>query len=105
MIYYEAKILVDLAIEHDLFYTQDNKIAVYHMAEADAERYPEGWYLEEKEDVYQSIATDEEGQKTLIEALQEKGVDFTPYHEKICEYEKTLDLLLGRKKEQRTGNM
>lgn len=104
MIYYEAKILVDLAIENNLFYTQDDKIAVYHMAGEDAEQYPEGWYLEEKEDVYQSIASDEEGQKTLIEALQEKGVDFTPYHEKICEYEKTLDLLLDRTKEQTTEN-
>lgn len=89
MFYIEAKTLVDLAIQHDILQTQDNCIAIYRLAGSDSEKYPEGWYLEEKESVYHDIMTDTEGQSVLTNALLEKGIDVQPMlmhlHELVLE--------------------
>lgn len=86
MFYIEAKTLVDLAIQHDILQTQDNCIAIYRFAGSDPEKYPEGWYLEEKESVYHDIMSDTEGQAVLTNALLEKDIDVQPVLKDLHEF-------------------
>ena len=83
MIYVEAKRLVDLAVQYNVLSTQDSGILIYRNAGSDPENYPEGWYLENKEDVYRDVMDDTEGQNALINALKEKGIDFAEEERKI----------------------
>lgn len=83
MIYIEAKKLVDLAVQHHVLNTQDGGILIYRYAGSDPEQFPEGWYLEDPEDVYRDIREDTEGQDALIAALKEKGIDFAEEQQKI----------------------
>lgn len=83
MIYIEAKKLVDLAVQHHVLNTQDGGILIYRYAGSDLEQFPEGWYLENPEDVYRDIMEDAEGQNALIAALKEKGIDFAEEQQKI----------------------
>lgn len=83
MIYIEAKKLVDLAVQHHVLNTQDGGILVYRHAGSDPAKSPEGWYLEDPEDVYHEIMEDAEGQNALIAALKEKGIDFAEKQKKI----------------------
>lgn len=83
MIYIEAKKLVDLAVQHHVLNTQDGGILIYRYAGSDPEQFPEGWYLEDPEDVYRDIIGDTEGQNALIAALKEKGIDFAEEQQKI----------------------
>ena len=67
MIYIEAKKLVDLAVQHHVLNTQDGGILIYRYAGSDPEQFPEGWYLEDPEDVYRDIfLTNESIQKSKI---------------------------------------
>lgn len=52
-----------------------NAILVYREA---GEVYPEGWYSENLLDCAQDLQSDEEGQRVLLTALKERGIDFTP---------------------------
>ena len=83
MIYIEAKKLVDLAVQHHVLNTQDGGILVYRHAGSDPAKSPEGWYLEDPEDIYHEIMGDTEGQNALIDALKEKGINFAEEHCKI----------------------
>lgn len=78
MYYINAKRLADLAVEHKILAEQDGCIAVYREAGADPEEFPEGWYLEDKEEVYQEVMRSEDAQTVLIGALKEHGVEFIP---------------------------
>lgn len=75
MFYVDAKNLVDTAIKYGILRTEEC-VAIYRAAGKDPVRNPEGWYLEPKEDVYQTIMRDKEGQRTLIDTLEEKGILF-----------------------------
>lgn len=55
MIYIEDKKLVDLAVQHHVLNTQDGGILVYRHAGSDPAKSPEGWYLEDPEDIYHEI--------------------------------------------------
>lgn len=75
MLYADAKNLVDNAIQCGILHAEEC-VAIYRDSGKDPARNPEGWYLEPKEDVYQAIMRDKEGQRTLIDALEEKGILF-----------------------------
>lgn len=77
MLYIEAKALVDTAVAAGVLHAENDCIAIYH----EAGSQPEGWYLEDFESVYHAVMDDEEGQKALIHALAEQGVDFTVQQE------------------------
>lgn len=54
-------------------------IPVYREASPDhPEKYPEGWYLQTKDAIIQELLWDEEGIGILLNALEEKGVQFVP---------------------------
>ena len=95
MIYIEAKKLVDLAVQHHVLNTQDGGILIYRYAGSDPEQFPEGWYLEDPEDVYRDIIGDTEGQNALISALKEKGIDFAEEQQKIHRMMGFLDNQIG----------
>lgn len=97
MIYIEAKKLVDLAVQHHVLNTQDGGILVYRHAGSDPAKSPEGWYLEDPEDVYHEIMEDAEGQNALIAALKEKGIDFAEKQQKIQRMMGFLDNKIGEK--------
>lgn len=75
MPYIDAKNLVDTAIQYGILHTEEC-VAIYRNAGKNPARNPEGWYLEPRESVYETIMRDKEGQDTLINALKEKGVLF-----------------------------
>lgn len=75
MFHVDAKNLVDTAIKYGILRTEEC-VAIYRAAGEDPVRNPEGWYLEPKESVYETIMRDKEGQQTLINALEEKGILF-----------------------------
>lgn len=79
MWYIDAKRLVDLCIEHGILqsYPKEGAVAVYCQAGNPPEEYPEGWYLISLEDAYYDIMSSEEGQQSLIAALEDIGVNFT----------------------------
>lgn len=79
MLYIEAKALVDTAVATGVLHAENNHIAIYR----EAGSQPEGWYLEDFESVYHDVMDDEEGQKALIHALAEQGVDFTVQQEHL----------------------
>lgn len=95
--YIEAKKLVDLAVQHHVLNMQDGCIPVYRYAGSDPEQFPEGWYLEEPEDVYRNIMEDTEGQNALIAALKEKGIDFAEEQQQIHQMMGFLDNKIGEK--------
>lgn len=97
MIYIEAKRLVDLGVQHHVLNTHDGGILVYRYAGSDPEQFPEGWYLEDPEDIYHDIMDDEEGQSALIDALKEEGVDFAEEQQKIHRMMGCLDRLIDGK--------
>ncbi|RGC58441.1 hypothetical protein DXA92_07920 [Agathobaculum butyriciproducens] len=75
MYYIIAKEIVAKCIEVGILQAHDGGILVYHDAsQTEPEKYPEGWYLDSEEDVVHSLMADAEGQRTLLEALEEKGV-------------------------------
>lgn len=79
MWYIDAKRLVDLCVEHGILqsYPKEGAVAVYCQAGNPPEEYPEGWYLIPLENAYHDIMDSEEGQKSLIAALEDIGVEFT----------------------------
>ena len=81
MFYINAKSLVLLAVKHEVLQELHGMIPLYRHAGSPPEVCPEGWYLEDIEDVAQDLMHDEEGQNTLINALKEKGVEFQPLDE------------------------
>lgn len=81
MFYINAKNLLLLAVKHGVLQELHGMIPIYRAAGSPPELFPEGWYLENIEDVAQDLIHDEVGQKTLINALQEKGVEFQPIDE------------------------
>lgn len=78
MYYVDARRLVDLAVEHEILAEKDDCIPIYREAGSDPEEFPEGWYLTPKEEVYHDIMYDETGQTALVNALKERGVEFSP---------------------------
>ena len=76
MWYIDAKNLIDLCIKNGVLQTRDGGIIVYREAGPDSNTAPEGWYLEPIDEVAQALMSDEDGQRTLIDALREKGVTF-----------------------------
>lgn len=97
IIYIEAKKLVDLAVQHHVLHMQDGGIPVYRYAGSDPEQFPEGWYLEDPEEVYHEIMENAEGQNALIAALKEKGIDFAEEQQKIHQMMGFLDNKIGEK--------
>lgn len=97
MIYIEAKKLVDLAVQHHVLSTHDNGILVYRYAGSDPAKSPEGWYLEDPEDIYHEIMGDTEGQNALIDALKEKGINFAEEQQQIHQMMGFLDNKIGEK--------
>lgn len=81
MFYINAKNLVLLAVKHGVLQETHGLIPIYRDAGSPPEVYPEGWYLEDIEEVIQDLMQDEEGQNALINALSEKGVEFVPIDE------------------------
>lgn len=76
MYYINAKKLVDMAIEHGILQTKDGCILIYRNAGTDPVKYPEGWYLEDFELVYQEVTKNKNAQRLLIAALSRNGVVF-----------------------------
>lgn len=81
MFYINAKNLVLLAVKHGVLQELHGMIPIYRNAGSPPELFPEGWYLEDIEDVAQDLMHDEDGQSALINALKEKGVEFQPVDE------------------------
>lgn len=81
MFYINARNLLTLAVKHGVLQEVHGMIPIYHNTGNPPEVFPEGWYLEDIEDVAQDLMHDEEGQKALINALREKGVEFEPIDE------------------------
>ena len=80
MIYFDAKELVDLCLQHDVLHGEPNKwIAIYHQAsETNPEKYPEGWYQDDYEDTIHAVMCDDTAVNTLLQALSEKDILFVP---------------------------
>lgn len=78
MHFLNAKRLITMAIEHGILQTKDDKVLIYRDAGSDPEKYPEGWYAEDIDDVSQELMDDEIGQLALAltESLKERGVQF-----------------------------
>ena len=76
MYFLNAKRLVTMAIEHGILQTKDDKVLIYRDAGSDPEKYPEGWYAEDIDDISQELMDDEIGQLALTESLKERGVQF-----------------------------
>ncbi len=75
MYYIVAKEIVAKSIEVGILQAHDGDIFIYHDAsQTEPEKYPEGWYLDPEEDVVHSLMADAEGQRILLEALEEKAV-------------------------------
>lgn len=53
-----------------------NDILVYRMEGNPPEENPEGWYAVNAHTLAQELMNDLEGQKVLLDALEEKGVEF-----------------------------
>ena len=87
MLYIEAKALVDTAVAAGVLHAENNCIAIYH----EAGSQPEGWYLEDTESVYHVVMDDEDGQKALIGALAERGIDFTIQQERFQKLMASID--------------
>mgnify|MGYP001043843044 CR=1 FL=1 len=79
MYYINAKRLVDLAVKHHILHTKENRILVYREAGQNSLRYPEGWYLEDFDAVYQEVMRSSEAQETLVAELAKRGVTFKEY--------------------------
>lgn len=73
MKYIDALNLLNLCVENEILSEKDGGIFVYRNA---GEKSPEGWYLTDKDLLSKELMTDKEGQKVLIEALNEKGTKF-----------------------------
>ena len=67
------KEIIDKCIEVGLLHEQDGGIFVYHQASiSEPEKYPEGWYLDDKEDTIRGLMHDENGQQILLRELEKK---------------------------------
>ena len=90
MYYILAKEIIDKCIEVGLVHEQNGGIFVYHQASiSEPEKYPEGWYLDDKEDTIRGLMHDENGQQILLRELEKKGVsmrDRFDYWDKIFDY-------------------
>lgn len=90
MYYIVAKEIVAKCIEVGILQAHEGGIFVYHDAsQTEPEKYPEGWYLDPEEDVVHSLMADAEGQRILLEALEEKGISMKhriKYWDKILRY-------------------
>lgn len=73
MRYIDAKRLIDLCLEEDLFNLHEGKILLFRNIKDSGKT---GWYITEKEDVIHLIKNDTEGQSVLINALEDKGINF-----------------------------
>lgn len=77
MYYINVKRLLLLCVEHEILHMDEQEnIAVYRKAGENPVQNPEGWYLENIEDVCLELMTDADGQRTLREALAAKGIPF-----------------------------
>ena len=76
MWYIDALFLINLCVKHGILQSRGSCVFIYRDAGANPEESPEGWYLEQIDDVACELMNDEEGQRALISALQERGVAF-----------------------------
>lgn len=73
MTYLNAKKLIELSLEQNLFNLHEGYILLF---KKNAHTQTEGWYMAEKEEVIQLIKDDTTGQSVLIQALNNKGIVF-----------------------------
>lgn len=80
MLYFDAKELIDLCLDHNILYGQKNDhVFIYHQASStDPKRYPEGWYKDDYEETIQDLMRDDIGIKTLLNALDKQNITFEP---------------------------
>lgn len=80
MLYFDAKELVDLCLEHNVLTGKKNKwIAIYHQAsKTNPKEYPEGWYKDDYEETIHSVMCDDNAVNILLQALSDKDVLFEP---------------------------
>lgn len=80
MLYFDAKELVDLCLEHNVLTGEKNKwIAIYHQtSQTNPKEYPEGWYKDDYEETIHSVMCDDNAVNILLKALSEKDVLFKP---------------------------
>lgn len=73
MLYINALELINLAIQNDFLKEENGKVFVFRSKTSQSK---EGWYLEDKDAVCKELMKDEKGQKVIIQALKDKGIDF-----------------------------
>lgn len=80
MLYFDAKELVDLCLEHNVLTGKKNKwIAIYHQAsKTNPKEYLEGWYKDDYEETIHSVMCDDNAVNILLQALSDKDVLFEP---------------------------
>lgn len=75
MFYINAKKLIELCLENNIFNLHEGRILLYRGATNNSK---EGWYATDIEDVIHIVKEDVNGQQHLIDALKNKGVNFIP---------------------------
>lgn len=75
MFYINAKKLVELCLENNIFNLYEGNILLYRQG---TDNSKEGWYATNIEDVIHVVRNDVYGQEHLITALKNKGINFTP---------------------------
>ncbi len=73
--------LLEKCVEEDILQIDPDRkdnILVYREAGADKAKFPEGWYSVNAHNLAQELMNEPDGQKVLVDALEEKGVAFEP---------------------------
>ena len=80
MIYFDAKELVDLCLQHHILQGETGKwIAIYHEASKSyPEQYPKGWYKDDYEITIQDLMRNDDAIKLLLQELSKKDILFVP---------------------------
>lgn len=71
MYYIDAINLLKLCVEHGVLRTNETKDIIFVLRET-------GWDRVQTDVLARELMHDEEGQKTLIKALADKGIEFKP---------------------------
>lgn len=80
MLYFDAKELIDLCIDHEILDGRKNKyVWVYHEADKKyPNMFPEGWYKDDYEKTIHAIMKDDNAVNLLLQELDKQSVTFTP---------------------------
>ena len=65
--------LINMSVQYDILKEQDGKVFVYRNA---GTKFPEVWFLEDKDIVAKELMEDNFGQELLISALKKQGFNF-----------------------------